>query len=76
MWGQQFDGFEIDDPEIFFRFNDDIVQLAFGLHHGLALNSRGHVYSWGDGTFGELGSNESLFLEKPWFISYFKRANI
>jgi alpha-tubulin suppressor-like RCC1 family protein len=33
-----------------------VTSLAVGLWHSLAVGSNGHVYSWGDDTYGELGN--------------------
>lgn len=76
VWGQDFDGFEQTEPKLFYKFSQDIKQLAFGLHHGLALTEDGNTYSWGDGTYGELGNPNNTFLEKPAIIRYFSSNNI
>ena len=39
--------------------NDDIVQIAAGHDHSLALNSKGEIYSWGRNQSGQLGHSDS-----------------
>ncbi|XP_067844064.1 alsin isoform X4 [Heptranchias perlo] len=37
----------------------EVVQVAAGAHHSLALTARSQVYSWGSNTYGQLGHAES-----------------
>jgi hypothetical protein len=36
-----------------------IVSVSLGLQHGLALNTRGHIFVWGKGERGQLGLKDS-----------------
>jgi alpha-tubulin suppressor-like RCC1 family protein len=49
-----------------------------GKRHGLIRTneSKGSLYGWGDGTYGELGIQENLPIEKPVKIPYFQNINI
>jgi len=40
----------------FEKVNQAIIQIACGSHHSVALSKSGHVYSWGDGRRGQLGT--------------------
>lgn len=45
---------------------EDIVQIAAGSHHSLALSVHGQVWSWGCNLFGQLGRpNVKLFDVRP-----------
>jgi alpha-tubulin suppressor-like RCC1 family protein len=48
---------------------DPIVDIACGDYHSLAVTKSGHVYAWGDNTFGQLGdgttTNHPLPTEIP-----------
>ncbi|XP_072473393.1 alsin [Notamacropus eugenii] len=37
----------------------EVIQLAAGGHHSLALTAKSQVYSWGSNTFGQLGHSDS-----------------
>jgi len=43
-----------------------ITSVALGLQHGLALNSRGHLYVWGKGERGQLGLKDSDKTSRPY----------
>ncbi len=43
----------------------NITAVAAGSHHSCALDRGGHVYCWGDNTFGQLGSNTSTSSRAP-----------
>ena len=50
-----------------------------GKRHGVIRTNEelGSVYAWGDGTYGELGIDESLLpIEKPIKIPYFENKKI
>lgn len=40
--------------------NEDIVQVATGLDHSLALSATGNIYTWGRNNFGQLGLSDSF----------------
>lgn len=42
----------------------------------MALDERGKLFAWGDGTYGELGDNEIQLTEVPRKIAYFHNKNI
>jgi hypothetical protein len=39
--------------------NQYVVAIAGGVGFTLAVTSDGHVYAWGDNTYGQLGANTS-----------------
>ena len=55
IWGEGFTLQNPEEPEMIFKGNGRIIDLRFGKKHGLYLNDKGHVFSWGEGTYGELG---------------------
>ena len=50
------------------RFVDNIVQVACGDFHVLALTADGEVYSWGNGTDGQLGIGTNSNQATPTLI--------
>ena len=79
-WGDDFDGFRERIPEkkvLFEDENNKIVDISFGFRHAVALLEQGDVYSWGDGTYGEINTMFSLSDDtKPTKINYFRENNI
>jgi hypothetical protein len=76
-WGDDFDGFRERIPEKKVLFDSNIVDISFGFRHAVALLETGDVYTWGDGTYGEINSLFSLSDEsKPIKINYFNDNNI
>lgn len=58
-------------------FKHNIVDISFGFRHAVALLENGDVYTWGDGTYGEI----SDFQDKgdnndPVKIRYFQENDI
>ena len=55
-------------------FKHKIIDISFGFRHAVILLENGEVYTWGDGTYGEI-SNESKALEstEPLKIHYFDK---
>jgi len=57
------------------------IDIAFGRHHGLALDSQHRVYSFGDNKYGQLGvgsiATRQSFTEsiEPLLITYFEKVN-
>jgi hypothetical protein len=51
-----------------------IEEIALGKRHGIIRTNelKGSLYGWGDGTYGELGTQENLPIEKPIKISFFE----
>ncbi|PHJ21088.1 regulator of chromosome condensation repeat-containing protein, partial [Cystoisospora suis] len=58
VWGETFFATFHPTPEVLCVFprapHYQVIQIAIGKHFGLALTEDGHVYGWGDGTYGEL----------------------
>jgi alpha-tubulin suppressor-like RCC1 family protein len=42
----------------------------------MALDERGKLFAWGDGTYGELGDDEIQLSETPRKIAYFDNKGI
>lgn len=40
--------------------DEDIVQIAAGYDHSLALTANGHIYTWGRNNLGQLGLSDSF----------------
>jgi len=55
MWGEDFNNMMIGKPKKLFEVDSDIVDLRTGIAHLLYLNDKGHVFSMGEGTYGETG---------------------
>jgi alpha-tubulin suppressor-like RCC1 family protein len=55
FWGDYYDGFKVKIPELIYDFESILLDISFGLKHALALLENGKVFSWGDGSYGELG---------------------
>ena len=47
------------------RVGDDVVQVAAGSGHGLALRSDGTVWAWGSNGAGELGDGTTTSRSTP-----------
>lgn len=58
FWGDYYDGFKVKLPEFIYDFEEKLLDISFGLKHALALLDNGKVYSWGDGSYGELGQGK------------------
>jgi len=71
IWGEDFRGLRQRKPKHFYSFLTDIKQISFGVKHGLALTTSGKLFAWGDGTYGELGSEERMII-KPSPIPFFE----
>jgi alpha-tubulin suppressor-like RCC1 family protein len=52
------------------------MDISFGFKHALVLLDNGKVYSWGDGTYGELGLGKACMVPEPREIKYFAREKI
>ena len=42
---------------------ENIISIAFGERHFIALKSDGTVWSWGSNRYGQLGDSEDIFVE-------------
>ena len=38
---------------------ENVVKIAVGTDHALAITKQGRVYAWGDNTYGQLGQNNT-----------------
>ena len=52
--------------------------MALGKRHGVIRTNeaKGGVYGWGDGTYGELGTQDNLPIEKPISLSFFENTKV
>lgn len=48
-----------------------VIHLAFGRSHVMALDSHGQLYGWGDGAFGCLGCGDNKRKALPQALSFF-----
>lgn len=62
FWGDYYDGFKIKTPEFKCDFEDKLIDISFGLKHALVLLENRKVFSWGDGTYGELGLGKAYMV--------------
>ena len=76
FWGDYYDGFKIKTPELIYDFEDKLIDISFGLKHALALLDNGKVYSWGDGSYGELGQGKAFMIPCPKEIKFFSEEKI
>jgi len=53
--------------------NKQIIEIACGESHGLALSKMGDVYTWGRGFEGQLGMEHVQCLPFPAFMPFFDR---
>lgn len=53
-----------------------IVAVACGNYHALALDTHGHVYSWGNNLYGSLGLGDSVDRLFPTRIEQFANVSI
>lgn len=54
----------------------EVIEVALGLWHGLALLSTGQVVSWGNNTYGQLGHGDRVTLWQPKIIEAFSNDKI
>lgn len=52
-----------------------VVILAAGVRHAIAVTSDGLCYSWGDGSLGRLGHGDQTMVSEPRVISTLKQAS-
>lgn len=81
MWGENTSNLRLRKPKLFYQFptkNIEIEEISLGNRHGIIRTNEitGSVYGWGDGTYGELGIQENLPVEKPVQIPFFEDKNI
>jgi alpha-tubulin suppressor-like RCC1 family protein len=49
--------------------NERVVMISCGRSHSMALTECGHVYSWGDNEFGQLGIGNTVNSNEPKFVA-------
>ena len=68
--------------KLFYSFSNprlEILEIAIGTRHGVIRTNEitGSIYTWGDGTYGEIGHHESLLpVEKPTKVPFFEDKKI
>ncbi|XP_034675695.1 protein RCC2 homolog [Vitis riparia] len=55
---------------------ETIVKVACGTNHTVAVDSSGHVYTWGFGGYGRLGHREQKDEWVPRRVEVFQRQNV
>lgn len=55
---------------------ETIVKVACGSNHTVAVDSNGHVYTWGFGGYGRLGHREQKDEWAPRRVEVFQRNNV
>jgi alpha-tubulin suppressor-like RCC1 family protein len=48
--------------------NNRVVMISCGFHHSMALTEKGHVFSWGNNSWGQLGFETTVNSNKPKLI--------
>ncbi|KAJ0614908.1 putative chromatin remodeling & transcriptional activation HMG family [Helianthus annuus] len=56
--------------------NETIVKVACGSNHTVAVDSNGHVYTWGFGGYGRLGHREQKDEFSPRRLDVFTKHNL
>lgn len=46
----------------------DCIQVSAGAKFGLALDSSGHIWSWGDNDSGQLGTGDAVQRARAWYV--------
>jgi alpha-tubulin suppressor-like RCC1 family protein len=49
--------------------NERVVMISCGSRHSMALTECGHVYSWGENNFGQLGIGNTVKSYEPKFVA-------
>ena len=68
-------GFDVYPYESF-TYKGNYTFLSAGYAHFLFLDTKGNVYSCGDGNYGQLGTGDNLNRDKPVPINYFRQKDI
>lgn len=75
LWGSNTNnklGLGKNDPFIIYPEKNPslkkIVKISLGAEHSMAIDSKGNLFSWGNGTYGQLGLGELLSRDKPEII--------
>lgn len=81
IWGEDSNNMRLRKPKLFYAFpqrNLQIMEVALGRRHGVVRTNEalGSVYGWGDGTYGELGMQDNLPIEKPMKIPFFENRKV
>ena len=71
-YGQLGDGTSVDRPTPTFVLDpqgncclDDVIAIAAGIMHSMALKSDGSVWTWGNNQFGQLGDGSGVSSQLP-----------
>ena len=51
--------YEYPSPVLSDLFKVDLIEIACGQDHNLAIDSNGSMYGWGSNKYGQLGSGKS-----------------
>jgi len=68
-----------EKPKKVFALGKNVIQLACGATHSLALTSEGHVFSWGRGSYGQLGhgkKEKKVVINKNNYVAANKQSNM
>jgi alpha-tubulin suppressor-like RCC1 family protein len=77
MGGLGHGGDSADQPkrvERLVEMGEEIVDVACGEQHTLALSASGIVYAWGKGEFGRLGMGDTADAPEPEEVEYFRES--
>mmetsp|Transcript_16816 Transcript_16816/g.55825 ORF Transcript_16816/g.55825 Transcript_16816/m.55825 type:complete len:1970 (-) Transcript_16816:70-5979(-) len=55
---------------------NNIVGIAAGYYHSLALNDTGKIFSWGSGSWGKLGIGSDANAESPRFVASLQNSKV
>lgn len=76
LWGEDFTGTRMEKPTMIYDFKAKIISFAAGYTHALCVNDKFDVFSWGDGTMGELGHGDFGNSSEPKKIAYFEEKKL
>lgn len=57
-------------------FDNNVTQAVLGPNHSALITSEGHLYTWGNGSSGQLGHNDDKSYEEPKLIEFFAKNNL
>jgi alpha-tubulin suppressor-like RCC1 family protein len=74
-WGQplcDFNNVQQRQPSpVLLPTSSQVVKVASGAFHNLALQANGQVLAWGRNEYGSLGLGDTVFMSNPTAINYF-----
>ena len=56
--------------------NKGITSITAGGDHCLAITDKGRLFSWGSGSFGQLGHGDTIHHLSPTFVSFFTQYQV